>query len=56
MSLAAGVGSFSVSANNTQLTYRKIEVESAQLRPASILPYRFIDGYPTFVGAVKRRG
>ena len=32
MSLTAGVGSFSVSANNAQLTYRRIEVEPTQLR------------------------
>ena len=32
MSLTAGVGSFSVSGNNAQLTYRRIEVEPTQLR------------------------
>ena len=51
MSLTAGVGSFSVSANNAQLTYRRIEVESAQLSTGFNLAYRLIDGYPTFVGA-----
>ena len=51
MSLTAGVGSFSVSANNAQLTYRRIEVEPTQLRADFNLAYRFIDGYPTFVGS-----
>lgn len=51
MSLTAGVGSFSVSANNAQLTYRRIGVEPAQVRADFNLAYRYIDGYPTFVGS-----
>ena len=51
MNLTAGVGSLTLSSNNAQLTYRRIEVESAQVEAAVNLSYRFIDGYPTFVGA-----
>ena len=51
MNLTAGVGNFSLSSNNAQLTYRRIEVESAQVNAAVNLSYRFIDGYPTFIGA-----
>ena len=51
MNLAAEVGSFSVSGNNTQLTYRKIEVQPAHVKAGFNLHYRFIDGYPTFVGS-----
>ena len=51
MNLTAGVGSLSVSGNNAQLTYRKIEVEPAQVRAGFNLAYRYIDGYPTFVGS-----
>ena len=51
MNLAAEVGSFSVSGNNTQLTYRKIEVQPAHIKAGFNLHYRFIDGYPTFVSS-----
>ena len=51
MNLTAGVGSLSVSGNNAQLTYRKIEVEPAHVRAGFNLAYRYINGYPTFVGS-----
>ena len=52
MSLTAGVGSFSVSGNNVQYSnVRRIEAQPAEVKAGFNFHYRFIDGYPTFVGA-----
>ena len=52
MSLTAGVGSFSLSGNNVQFTsVRRIEAQPGQVRAGFNFHYRYIDGYPTFVGS-----
>ena len=52
MSLTAGVGSFSVSGNSVQFSsVRRIEAQPGQVKTGFNFHYRYIDGYPTFVGA-----
>ena len=52
MSLTAGVGSFSLSGNNVQFSsVRRIETQPGQIKAGFNFHYRYIDGYPTFVGS-----
>ena len=52
MSLTAGVGSFSVSGNNVQFTTtRRVEAQPSRIKAGFNFHYRYIDGYPTFVGS-----
>lgn len=52
MNLTAGVGSFSVSGNNVQFSsVRRVEAQPGKVKAGFNFHYRYIDGYPTFVGS-----